>query len=130
MEGKIVLEEPKAIGSYCGFDLLVKRAMSNTLCLVLRGKVSRDIDIGVSGQGMVQRLNNALNHIDQLIADNQQSLARLHEQLEKAKENVNKPWAQEDEYQAKVARLNELHLHLSKQDAQFERQQTMHEVVR
>ena len=79
---------------------------------------------------MVQRLNNALNHIDQLIADNQQSLARLHEQLEKAKENVNKPWEQEDEYQAKVARLNELHLHLSKQDAQFERQQTMHEVVR
>ncbi|MGM9621758.1 MAG: DEAD/DEAH box helicase family protein, partial [Butyricicoccus porcorum] len=130
MEGKIVVEEPKAIGSYCGFDLLVKRAMDNTLCFVLRGKVSRDIDIGVSGQGMVQRLNNALNHIDQLIADNQQSLARLHEQLEKAKENVNKPWEQEDEYQAKVARLNELHLHLSKQDAQPDLQQTMHEVVR
>lgn len=82
--------------------------------LALRGKTRRMVDMGDSAQGLIQRLNNALNDIDKFISDNEESLARLREQLDKAKEDLGKPWAQEDEFKQKSARLNELSYKLSR----------------
>lgn len=44
--------------------------------------------------------------------------ARLQNHLVSAKEYLDKPWPQEDEYQIKVVRLNELNLLLNKKDVQ------------
>ena len=54
------------------------------------------------------------------ISSCEKSIARLQDQLENAKVEAEKPWPQEDEYQIKTARLNELNFLLSKKDAQPE----------
>lgn len=111
--GKLTAE-PRTVGSYCGFQLELERSVMDEVRLALRGKTRRMVDMGDSAQGLIQRLNNALNDIDKFISDNEESLARLHEQLDKAKEELGKPWAQEDEFKQKTARLNELSYKLSR----------------
>ena len=113
LDGKLTTE-PRTVGSYCGFQLELERSVMDEVRLALRGKTRRMVDMGDSAQGLIQRLNNALNDIDKFISDNEESLARLHEQLDKAKEDLGKPWAQEDEFKQKTARLNELSYKLSR----------------
>ena len=113
LDGKLTTE-PRPVGSYCGFQLELERSVMDEVRLALRGKTRRMVDMGDSAQGLIQRLNNALNDIDKFISDNEESLARLHEQLDKAKEDLGKPWAQEDEFKQKTARLNELSYKLSR----------------
>lgn len=113
LDGKLTTE-PRPVGSYCGFQLELERSVMDEVRLALRGKTRRMVDMGDSAQGLIQRLNNALNDIDKFISDNEESLARLREQLDKAKEDLGKPWAQEDEFKQKSARLNELSYKLSR----------------
>ena len=113
LDGKLTTE-PRPVGSYCGFQLELERSVMDEVRLALRGKTRRMVDMGDSAQGLIQRLNNALNDIDKFISDNEESLARLREQLDKAKEDLGKPWAQEDEFKQKTARLNELSYKLSR----------------
>lgn len=84
----------------------------------MQGKTKREVEISNIPQGMMQRLGNALAAIEPNISSCEQSIARLKEQLANAKEDLDKPWPQEDEYQIKVARLNELNFLLSKKDDQ------------
>ncbi|WP_373165047.1 LPD11 domain-containing protein [Agathobaculum sp. Marseille-P7918] len=106
------------IGSYCGFDLRLTRDALKNMALWVQGKTKREVEIGNTPQGMMQRLGNALASFEPNISSCEQSIARLKEQLASAKEEVDKPWPQEDEYQLKVARLNELNFLLSKKDDQ------------
>ena len=106
------------IGSYCGFDLRLTRDTLQNAVLWVQGKTKREVEISNIPQGMMQRLGNALASFEPNISSCEQSIARLKEQLASAKEEVDKPWPQEDEYQLKVARLNELNFLLSKKDDQ------------
>ena len=72
------------------------------------------VEPGDNVAGCIQRINNAMNDIGKFITDNEQSLVRLHEQLDEAKANLGKPWPLEDEYQQKISRLNELNYKLTR----------------
>ena len=104
------------IGRYCGFDLRLTRDALKNMALWVQGKTKREVEIGNTPQGMMQRLGNALASFEPNISSCEQSIMRLKEQLASAKEEVDKPWPQEDEYQLKAARLNELNFLLSKKD--------------
>lgn len=106
------------IGSYCGFDLRLTRDTLQNAVLWVQGKTKREVEISNIPQGMMQRLGNALASFEPNMSSCEQSIARLKEQLANAKEDLDKPWPQEDEYQIKVARLNELNFLLSKKDDQ------------
>ena len=115
MEGKLSYDDTRSIGSYCGFKLELKRSLMDEVRICIHGATKRMVEPGDNVAGCIQRMNNAMNDIGKFIGDNEQSLARLHEQLDEAKANLGKPWPLEDEYQQKISRLNELNYKLTRQ---------------
>lgn len=69
-------------------------------------------------QKIIQQIGNALALFGSNISSCEKSISRLKDQLASAKVEAEKPWPQEDEYQIKVQRLNELNFLLSKKDDQ------------
>ena len=114
MEGKLSYDDTRSIGSYCGFKLELKRSLMDEVRICIHGATKRMVEPGDNVAGCIQRMNNAMNDIGKFIGDNEQSLARLHEQLDEAKVNLGKPWPLEDEYQQKISRLNELNYKLTR----------------
>ena len=114
MEGKLSYDDTRSIGSYCGFKLELKRSLMDEVRICIHGATKRMVAPGDNVAGCIQRMNNAMNDIGKFIGDNEQSLARLHEQLDEAKVNLGKPWPLEDEYQQKISRLNELNYKLTR----------------
>ena len=114
MDGKLTYEDARPIGSYCGFALELKRSLMDEVRICIHGATKRMVEPGDNVAGCIQRMNNAMNDIGKFIGDNEQSLARLHEQLDEAKVNLGKPWPLEDEYQQKISRLNELNYKLTR----------------
>ena len=114
MEGKLSYDDTRSIGSYCGFKLELKRSLMDEVRICIHGATKRMVEPGDNVAGCIQRMNNAMNDIGKFIGDNEQSLARLHEQLDEAKANLGKPWPLEDEYQQKISRLNELNYKLTR----------------
>ena len=114
MDGKLTYEDARPIGSYCGFALELKRSLMDEVRICIHGDTKRMVELGDSATGCIQRINNAMNDIGKFIGDNEQSLARLHEQLDEAKANLGKPWPLENEYQQKISRLNELNYKLTR----------------
>lgn len=114
MDGKLTYEDARPIGSYCGFALELKRSLMDEVRICIHGDTKRMVELGDSATGCIQRINNAMNDIGKFIGDNEQGLARLHEQLDEAKVNLGKPWPLEDEYQQKISRLNELNYKLTR----------------
>ena len=114
MEGKLSYDDTRSIGSYCGFKLELKRSLMDEVRICIHGATKRMVELGDNVAGCIQRMNNAMNDIGKFIGDNEQSLARLHEQLDEAKANLGKPWPLEDEYQQKISRLNELNYKLTR----------------
>ena len=114
MDGKLTYEDAHPIGSYCGFALELKRSLMDEVRICIHGDTKRMVELGDSATGCIQRINNAMNDIGKFIGDNEQGLARLHEQLDEAKVNLGKPWPLEDEYQQKISRLNELNYKLTR----------------
>lgn len=114
MDGKLTYEDARPIGSYCGFALELKRSLMDEVRICIHGDTKRMVELGDSATGCIQRINNAMNDIGKFITDTEQSLVRLHEQLDEAKANLGKPWPLEDEYQQKISRLNELNYKLTR----------------
>lgn len=114
MDGKLTYEDARPLGSYCGFALELKRSLMDEVRICIHGDTKRMVELGDSATGCIQRINNAMNDIGKFITDNEQSLVRLHEQLDEAKANLGKPWPLEDEYQQKISRLNALNYKLTR----------------
>ena len=66
--------------------------------------------------GNITRINNALEKIPQSLANHKENMARLHKELESAKEEAERPFAQEAELQEKSARLAELNTVLDNEE--------------
>ncbi len=66
--------------------------------------------------GNITRINNALEKIPQSLANHKENLERLHKELESAKEEAERPFAQEAELLEKSARLAELNTVLDNEE--------------
>ena len=74
----------------------------------LKGSLSHEVEIGADPLGNLQRLSNALEGMTGKMADLEQKLSNVEHQLETAKVEVTKPFAQEQELEEKLERLAEL----------------------
>ena len=74
----------------------------------LKGSLSHEVEIGADPLGNLQRLSNALERMTGKMADVEQKLSNVEHQLETAKVEVTKPFAQEQELAEKLERLAEL----------------------
>ena len=115
--GTAILEACKAmtspeavvIGSYRGFSLELsfdtfRREYQMVLCHELRHTVT----LGTDAYGNIQRIDNVLDGLESHLKDCIATLDNTRVQLENAKVEVEKPFAQEEELATKSARLEEL----------------------
>lgn len=102
------------IGTYRGFRLeLDYDHFQNAFLAVLHGKLRHTAVLGTDTRGNLTRLDNALNKITSRIEAAQTQLENLHNQQAAAKEELGKPFPQEQELRDKSARLAELDAELS-----------------
>ena len=97
------------IGEFQGFKMSVSfDSFFSKFTVNLKGSLSHEVEIGADPLGNLQRLSNALEGMTGKMADVEQKLANVEHQLETAKVEVTKPFAQEQELSEKLERLNEL----------------------
>ena len=97
------------IGEYQGFKMNVSfDSFFSKFRINLKGSLSHEVEIGADPLGNLQRLSNALEGMTGKMADVEQKLSNVEHQLETAKVEVTKPFAQEQELAEKLERLAEL----------------------
>lgn len=101
--------ELKEVGSFRGFTLMLSYdTFSKVFKLTLKGALSHTIDLGSDIHGNIQRMENVFEMFPTRLHACEQALANIQTQIESAKAEVEKPFAQEDELRTKSARLAEL----------------------
>ena len=102
------------IGEYHGFALSSEyNFLSNTYTMTIKGKCSYKIEFGKDTLGNIQRIHNALSAIGKKLADTEQNLETVQQQLKTAQEEVQKPFSKEVELSEKMERLAELNAMLN-----------------
>lgn len=102
------------IGEYHGFALSSEyNFLSNTYTMTIKGKCSYKIEFGKDTLGNIQRIHNALSAIGKKLADTEQNLETVQQQLKTAQEEVQKPFPNEAELSEKMERLAELNAMLN-----------------
>ena len=97
------------IGEFQGFKMSVSfDSFFSKFTISLKGSLSHEVEIGADPLGNLQRLSNALDGMTGKMADVEQKLSNVEHQLETAKVEVTKPFAQEQELAEKLERLAEL----------------------
>lgn len=110
------------IGRYKGFTLSVEKNFMGINYLYLTGKTDYTIELSTSPVGMMVRLENEFNKIDEKIVFLEQKLDTYHRDMERAKADFEKPFEHEEELQQKLKRQFEINaeLDLDKGDGEKE----------
>ena len=120
--------EPKQIGAYCGFDLLLSfDALSKSFRLTLKGTLSHTVELGDDLFGNIQRIDNTLRAMPERLATVKQTLADLEQQCQAAEKEVKQPFPQEQELNDKCARLAQLDAELNIDKGRGEPTETLEE---
>ena len=97
------------VGAYHGFVLSASfDSFHQMYQLTLKRQCSYTVEMGKDAVGNIQRMTNVLGGIEKRWLEAEQKLENLQRQLATAKEEVQKPFAQEAELAEKLARLAEL----------------------
>ncbi len=116
--------DPTYVGSYRGFALyLTYNRWDKFHTATLKGGESHNVTLGSDPRGNLLRLDNGLDAIPEKIARATMELESLHKQQQSAKEELGKPFPQEEELQAKTLRLAELDVALNMSEHQPEPEQ-------
>lgn len=101
--------DTEILGEYRGFKMEIEfNQYERAYVVTLRENSSYHITLGTDIHGNITRLDNAIDGIESRLNKAEEQLANTQAQLETAKVEVEKPFAQEDELQQKMARLTEL----------------------
>ena len=110
--------DPVPLGSYRGFQMeLSFDSFRNEFDVTLKGAVSHRVALGTDARGNITRLDNALAGIPERLERANEQLNNLYNQQEAAKAEVGKPFPQEAELTAKSQRLAELDAALNTEDS-------------
>lgn len=94
------------IGSYRGFAMhLSYEKFSNIHQLTLKGAMSHSVKLGMDARGNLTRIDNALAFMSNRLKDVTEQLDILYKQQIAAKNELGKPFLQEQELKDKVSRL-------------------------
>ena len=97
------------IGEYAGFKMSVTfDTFEKAFEMRLKGQLSHKLSLGTDPLGNILRINHALESMPKQLSDSQVRIEAVKQQLETAKIEVEKPFAQEDELAEKLNRLAEL----------------------
>lgn len=97
------------IGSYQGFNMRIQfDSWSKEFILSVKHESVAKVRLGADALGNITRINNLLESYPEKLAEAEQRLETVQEQMENAKEEVGKPFPKEEELNQKLERLSEL----------------------
>ena len=100
---------PATVGEYAGFKMAVSfDSFNHKFVMNLKGQLSHNLEIGSDPLGNIARINHALESMPKQLSEAQTKLETVERQLETAKVEVEKPFAQEAELAEKLERLSAL----------------------
>ena len=111
------MNNPDAIplGEYRGFQMeLYFDTVQRNYVVKLKGETSRDVPLGDDAHGNIVRIDNGIERFEETLADTKNSLENTEKQFETAKQEIEKPFAKEEELRAKTARLDELNIQIGR----------------
>ena len=85
-------------------------AMGRNYVIEIKGELSYSVPLGSDIHGNITRLDNVLDSFPKKIEVAVAALENTKQQMETAKENVKKPFADEAKLEQMTARLNELNI--------------------
>lgn len=103
------VDVPATVGEYAGFKMSVSYDSWNSKFVMgLKGQLSHNLEIGADPLGNITRINHALESMPKRLTEAETKLETVERQLETAKNEVTKPFAQESELAEKLERLSAL----------------------
>ncbi|WP_152547728.1 hypothetical protein [Paenibacillus ehimensis] len=111
-------DESVRIGSYRGFELLLARNSLYNMQLEIKGSKSYAVDLGESELGNISRIENAIEKIPSLLQAAEQKQVDMHEQLNAAQNETEKPFEFELKLQEMVARQSQINSALEFEELQ------------
>ena len=114
--------DPKAIGSYRGFDMeLSFNAFEKQYVLTLVGGLKYPLPLGTDAIGNITRIDNRIADIPSVLSDAEARLENTVLQQKNAKEQAEKPFPQEEELKEKAKRLAEVNalLDMDRRDSEI-----------
>ena len=106
--------EPFEIGEYKGFKMYLSfDTMSRTFYMELKNNLSYKVELGTDPSGNITRIDNSLNGIETRLNNTKDNLIDTKKQYENAKEEIQRPFPQEEELRVKSKRLDELNIKLN-----------------
>lgn len=102
-------EKETSIGEFKGFKIYASfDVLSKQFIVHLKNNGRYTAHLGESMLGNIQRLANVLDNLPSKVEDNKIMLSETESKLKNSIEEMNKPFPQEQEFQEKTARLEEL----------------------
>ena len=97
------------IGNYQGFNMRIQfDSWSKEFILSVKHESVAKVRLGADALGNITRINNLLESYPEKLAEAEQRLETVQEQMTNAKEEVGKPFPKEEELNQKLERLSEL----------------------
>ena len=113
--------DPVPLGRYRGFSMALSfDGFAKAYVITMKNELTHSTALGTDIFGNIQRLDNLLDHMSERLKDTQNLLEDTRTQLASAEAEVKKPFPQEEELQAKTARLEELNVLLNMDKAENE----------
>ena len=98
--------DPVLIGKYRGLDMYLSlEDFGKTFRMTFKGVMAHPVELGTDARGNLTRIDNALAGLPERLEKQRTMLDNLHAQVAAAKEEVGKPFPQEEELRTKSARL-------------------------
>ncbi len=106
--------DPVPLGQYRGFAMeLSFESFTKEFRITLKGTLTHTTGLGTDIFGNILRLDNLLGGMEERLIACREQLENVNVQLANAKQEVEKPFPQEDELKTKSARLDELNILLN-----------------
>ena len=103
------VNEEKDVGNYQGFHMMARfDSWNKEFILSVKHTAISSLPLGSDPLGNIARINNLLESYPKKLADAEQKLETVKEQLENAKQEVVKPFPKEKELNQMMERLSEL----------------------
>ena len=106
--------DPVPLGQYRGFAMeLSFESFTKEYRITLKGALTHTTGLGTDIFGNILRLDNLLGGMEERLISCREQLENVNVQLANARQEVEKPFPQEDELKKKSARLDELNILLN-----------------
>ena len=114
VKDRLTTGDPRPLGEYRGLRTEIGyEKFWQSFYVALVGKIRTMVKIGDDANDLIVRLNNAIDSMAAEQQNDERKLAALEKEIERTKEEIEKPFAMEAELEEKLQRLSVLNAELS-----------------